>query len=151
MSVPPADSHERRDALGANASATHLERAASWLSLACAVHCLVMPAALALLPVLGASSFELGEDLDHALSALVIVSATAGAIWGYRRHHDTRFLVATALGLGCYLAGHALEPRWYGIVTAVLGALVLAASSFLGARMGHAAVHPHHANAPCSH
>ena len=49
------------------------------------------------------------------------------------------------------LAGHAMEPLWYGIVIAVFGALVLAASSFLGARLGHAAVHPHHANAPWSH
>jgi hypothetical protein len=130
--------------------ASHLERAASWLSLACAVHCLVMPVALAVLPVLGASSFALDEGLDHALSALVIVSATGGAIWGYRRHHDPRFLVATALGLVCYLAGHALEPSWYGAVGAVLGALTLATSSFLSARIGHAAVHPHHANASCS-
>ncbi|HEX5656781.1 MAG TPA: MerC domain-containing protein [Polyangiales bacterium] len=145
MPVPPLDTPERaRDA-------SHLERAASWLSLACAVHCLVMPAALALLPVLGATTFQLSEGVDHVLSALVIVSATAGAVWGYRRHHDVRFLIVTAIGLVCYLAGHALEPRWYGVVTAVLGALVLAASSFLGARLGHAAVHPHHADASCSH
>ena len=156
MSVPPADLPERTRAvregsLGASADSTHLERAASWLSLVCAVHCLVMPAALALLPVLGASSFALGDGLDHALTALVIVSAAAGAIWGYRRHHDIRFLVATALGLICYLAGHALEPLWYGVVAAVAGALMLATSSFLGARIGHAAVHPHHTNASCSH
>jgi uncharacterized membrane protein (UPF0136 family) len=144
MPVPPSHSPEHaRDA-------SHIERAASWLSLACAVHCLVMPAALALLPVLGASSFELDEGLDFALNALVFVSAIAGTIWGYRRHHDGRFVVATALGLTLYLAGHALEPRWYGVISAVVGALVLAASSFLGARSGHAAVHPH-ANAPCSH
>ncbi len=144
MSVPSAHSHERPDA-------SPIERAASWLSLACAVHCLVMPAALALLPLLGASSFQLDEGIDHALNALVIVSAIAGVLWGYRRHHDARFIVATAFGLVVYLVGHAFEPRWYGVTAAVIGALVLASSSFFGTRFGHAAVHPHHANAPCSH
>jgi hypothetical protein len=144
MPASPAPSPERtRDA-------SHIERAASLLSLACAVHCLLMPTMLALLPLLGASSFQLGEGLDHALTALVIVSALAGAVWGYRRHRDGRFVIATALGLVAYLAGHALEPLWYGVTAAVLGALVLAASSFLGARLGHAAVHPH-ADASCSH
>jgi hypothetical protein len=116
MSVPPVDSPERTP-LEWRAPArdvTHLERAASWLSLACAVHCLVMPVALALLPVLGASSLALNEDLDHVLTALVLVSASGGAIWGYRRHHDARFLVATAVGLACYLAGTAPSRRWWG-------------------------------------
>jgi hypothetical protein len=81
---------------------------------------------------------------------MVVVSAIAGSAWGYRRHHDARILAATALGLTIYLAGHALEPSWYGAAFAVIGALVLASSSFLGARLGHAAVHPH-ADAPCSH
>lgn len=145
MPIPPVDARERtRDA-------SHFERAASWLSLACAVHCLVMPAALAVLPLLGAASFRLDDGIDHALNALVFVSATAGAAWGYRRHHDGRFVAATALGLVVYLAGHALEPSWYGVTTGVLGALVLATSSFLGARVGHAAVHPHGVNASCSH
>jgi xanthine/uracil permease len=145
MSAPHSHSHE------STRDASPIERAASWLSLACAVHCLVMPAALALLPLLGTSSFQLDERIDHMLSALVFVSAIAGAIWGYRRHRDARFFAATALGLVCYLAGHALEPRWYGVAAAILGALVLATSSFLGARLGHAAVHPHHAGASCSH
>lgn len=144
MPVPPAPTHSRaRDA-------SHIERAASWLGIACAVHCLVMPALLALLPLLGASSFQFDEGVELLLNALVIVSAVAAAAWGYRRHRDARFLAGTALGLTAYLAGHALEPRWYGVAAAVLGALVLAASSFLGARIGHAAVHPH-GDAPCTH
>ncbi|MET0286466.1 MAG: MerC domain-containing protein [Polyangiales bacterium] len=143
MSAPHSHTHE------STRDASHIERAASWLSLACAVHCLVMPAALALLPLLGSSSFELNEGLDQVLSVLVFVSASAGAVWGYRRHRDARFLAATALGLLCYLAGHAMEPHWYGVAAGIVGALVLAASSFLGARLSHAVVHPHHAQ--CSH
>ncbi|HEY6880750.1 MAG TPA: MerC domain-containing protein [Polyangiales bacterium] len=135
----------------AQAAASPVERAASWLSLLCAVHCLVMPLLLGALPLLGASSsLQIDGALDHALNALVIVSALAGAAWGYRRHHDGRFVMSTMLGLAAYLMGHAWEAHWYGILAAVAGALVLAGSSFLGARLGHQAVHTH-ADASCSH
>jgi uncharacterized membrane protein len=133
------------------ARASNVERAASWLSLACAVHCLVMPLALSALPLLSASPYQLDTNIDHALNVLVIVSAVAGSVWGYRRHGELRFVVASALGLAAYLAGHALEPRWYGVFAAVVGALVLAASAYFGARLGHERVHPHHAGASHSH
>lgn len=128
-----------------------LERAASWLSLACAVHCLVMPLALGALPLLGASAWQLDASIDHTLSVLVIVGAVAGSLWGYRRHHQLRLVLASALGLAVYLLGHALEPQWYGVFAVVLGALVLAVSAFFSARLGHAHVHPHHSDAPCAH
>jgi hypothetical protein len=134
----------------AHAAPSHVERAASWLSIACAVHCLVMPLVLGALPLLGTSAIALDESLEKALTALVIVSAFAGGAWGYRRHRDLRFVAATMLGLGVYLVGHALEPRWYGVLAAVLGALLLAATAFLSARLGHAHAH-HHADASCTH
>ncbi|HEY6878094.1 MAG TPA: MerC domain-containing protein [Polyangiales bacterium] len=145
MSATPVESTP------AQAVASPLERAASWLSLLCAVHCLVMPLALGALPLLGASSsLQLEGALDHALNALVVVSAIGGAVWGYRRHHDGRFVLSTVVGLAVYLAGHAWEAHWYGVLAAIAGALVLAGSSFLGARIGHQAVHQH-ADASCSH
>lgn len=144
MSMQHAEptSTDEREHRGSN-----VERAASWLSLACAVHCLVMPLALGALPLLGASSWQLDATIDHALTALVIVSALAGSVWGYRRHHELRFVVASALGLAVYLVGHSLEAHWYGVFAAVVGALVLAASAYFGARLGHDRVHPHHAGA----
>jgi len=123
------------------------ERAATWLSLACAVHCLLMPIAISVMPLLSASSVtHLGPTADNVLTLLVVASALAGLGWGYRRHRDMRVVYATGVGLAAYLLGHApghafgdaLAHSWYGMALAVLGALTLAGSSFLSARLSHA-------------
>ncbi len=118
---------------------SHLERVATWLSLACAVHCLVMPIALSALPLLGSSGFtRVGSSADLLLTLLVVASALAGSAWGYRRHRDSRIVIGTGVGLATYLLGHLFERAWYGVGLAVAGALVLAASSFISARLSHA-------------
>jgi hypothetical protein len=132
-------------------SSSRAERAATWLSLACAVHCLLMPLAISVMPLLGASGLtHLGERAELVMTLLVVASALAGVSWGYRRHRDIRFVYATAVGLAVYLLGHSLghdqEGSWYAIGLAVLGGLTLAGSSFLSARLSHACSH-----ATCSH
>lgn len=125
-----AHSHGRRERT--------LERAATWLSLACAVHCLLVPVAMSVLPLFGATG-ALAVD-DHAeltLTLLVLGSALAGMVWGYRRHGNLRLVYATLSGLSAYLLGHLFHESWYGVVLAVAGALALAASSFVSARLSH--------------
>jgi uncharacterized membrane protein YfcA len=120
---------------------SHAERMATWLSLACAVHCLLTPLAIGVLPLLGASVQELSPRAHLVLTVLVVASAVLGVAWGYRRHRDARFVVATAFGLVAYLLGHTFEEAWYGVALAIVGALTLAASSFLGARLGARLAH----------
>lgn len=117
--------------------ASQAERAATWLSLACAVHCLVVPVGMSLMPMVGLSGFTLSEPAEAVLTSLVVASALAAVTWGYRRHRDARIVLATTFGLGSYLLGHALEGSAVGLVLAVGGALLLAASSFVGARLAH--------------
>jgi len=124
-----------------------LERAATWLSLACAAHCLLVPVGLTVMPLMGASfATGLSEGVEHTLTALVVASALGGVVWGYRRHRDLRVVLATAVGLVVYLIGHVLEGSVTGLALGVLGALVLASSAFLSARLQHAAGDPH-----CAH
>ncbi|MET0340894.1 MAG: MerC domain-containing protein [Polyangiales bacterium] len=134
MAVPPSRPTDR------------LERAATWLSLACAAHCLLMPVAMTLMPLLGASLAPENPTLELVLNVIVVASALLGGWWGYRRHRDARVVLATVVGLAVYLVGHGLEGSTPGLALAVLGALVLASSSFLSARLQHAAEHPHHAH-----
>jgi hypothetical protein len=117
--------------------ASQAERAAAWLSLACAVHCLVVPVAMSVMPLVGASGIALGEGAHTALTLLVVASALLGVAWGYRRHRDLRVVFATGVGLCAYLVGHFLEGSWQGVALAVSGGLLLAASSFLGGRLAH--------------
>jgi hypothetical protein len=131
-----AASHPHRH--GPARSERTLERAATWLSLACAVHCLVLPIAMSVLPLVSATGFsDLHPRAELALTIMVVASALAGAAWGYRRHGDTRIVYATGAGLLAYLVGHVFEHSWFGIALAVSGALVLAASSFVSARLTH--------------
>lgn len=128
--------------------ASQAERAAAWLSLACAVHCLLMPIVLSVMPLVSSASFALSEGTDLVLTVLVVVSVSLGAVWSYRRHRDRRLLLWTSLGLGAYLVGHLLghHGSWLGLSLAVGGALMLAASSFAGARLAR-----HCDDVACSH
>jgi hypothetical protein len=106
-----------------------------------------MPIAISVMPLLGASGVtHLGATTENVLTLLVVASALAGVVWGYRRHRDVRVVYATGIGLAAYLVGHApghafgeaLAHSWYGMALAILGALTLAGSSFLSARLSHA-------------
>jgi hypothetical protein len=124
-----------------------LERAASWLSLICAVHCLAMPLLGGVLSALGASHLlGIGGGLDTLLSWLVVGSVAASGTFGFLRHRDARVIGGLGLGLFCYLLGHTLEGGERGALAlgfSILGALVLALSSFLGARLSHSCDHAH--------
>lgn len=133
------------------------ERAAVFLSLLCAVHCLLLPVGMAVLPLLGAGGMLFSEGTELALGAFVVVSALLGAAWGYRRHRDLRYVLATLTGLVLYLVGHGFEHSWFGLLLSVSGALSLAASSFLGMRAAHHCEEDHCAgphrcvDAACTH
>lgn len=135
-----------RMAVPSSRPTARLERAAIWLSLACAAHCLLMPVAMMLMPLLGASLAPENPTLELVLNGIVVVSALLGGLWGYRRHRDVRLVAATVAGLVVYLIGHGLEGSTAGLALAVSGAVMLASSSFLSARLQHAAEHPHHAH-----
>jgi hypothetical protein len=132
---------------GSAPAGARLERAAAWLSAACAVHCLLLPLGAALLPMLGASAIgSLGRSVDVALSLLVVVGGVSSALLGFRRHRELRLSLAM---MGCvllYLAGHGLEQAWYGRALAIAGGLGLALASFASARLGH-----NHAPDSCAH
>jgi hypothetical protein len=71
--------------------------------------------------------------------------AASGGI-GFARHRDLRVIGGLALGLLFYSVGHGLEggeAATIGLWLSVTGALVLALSSFLGARLAHSCDHAH--------
>jgi hypothetical protein len=122
-----------------------LERAATWLSAACALHCLLMPLAMAFLPALGATRvMNVNGNLELGLMLFVVLSASAGAVWGYRRHRDWKITSAMASGLVIYVLAHAYEGAPVGQVFSVLGAVALAVSSFASARLSQTACEHDH-------
>jgi hypothetical protein len=127
-----------------------LERAATWVSLACAVHCLVVPLLAAGLPLVAGVSPAL---LHHPLLELAFVVTVLGgagltAFWGFRSHRDPRVLAVLLAGVMLYVVGHALDG-WSASVLSIAGALLLAAASFASARLTHTHTHTH--DESCAH
>ena len=114
-----------------------LDRVAGWLSAACAVHCLALPVASALVPLVGTSASGLGPGTDAVLTLLVALAAGAGAWLGFLRHRNPWLASAMIFALALHLGGHALEGSWLGHGLGVTGALALAAASFASARASH--------------
>jgi hypothetical protein len=130
--------------LGQTPRGFKLERLTTWLSVACAVHCIVMPLLSGLLPALGATQvLEAGSGLETVLTVLVVVSVGAGGVVGFLRHRDLRVVWGLGAGLAIYLVGHILEQSPIGFAAAILGAAVLAGASIMSARLSQTCDHAH--------
>lgn len=111
--------------------------AASFL---CAIHCALLPLALAVLPALG---LNVGGwiDFDQAFVVFATVLGLTTMTLGYRRHRAFRTWALLLPGLALVWAGsftglHDHGPAHVGIM--VSGGLLLAAAHLLNLRLAHA-------------
>lgn len=113
-----------------------LDRLGSIASASCAVHCLTMSLAPALVAVLGIE-FLANEMVEWVLFASAVVFALAAAGLGYREHRDARVLAGFGVGLSVLTAarlGEALHLFGGTLVLAVLGGGILVATHFISVR-----------------
>ena len=101
------------------------------LSALCIVHCLLLPLVLTFLPVALATALE-DEAVHHGLLALVVVSALAAFVPGWRLHRRTSAPLLAALGVALLAGGAFAVPEdaagpWEMGLTLV-GGVVLAAA-----------------------
>lgn len=99
------------------------------LSGLCAVHCMLTPLSLTLLPLAGA--YAMLEAWLHPVLAVLIVPVTLAAIWaGYRRHRSTWAPLLLGSGLVLVLVA-TLVPDLLGTpgetITALVGSSLLIA------------------------
>ena len=128
----PAGSTDAPSARGRRATLDLLGAAASC---ACACHCVALPAAAALLPVLGLHAL-LDERVEWALLALtIVVGVTSLGGAALRRHRSggrrSRAPALFALGLALLLAARAGELRGHELAAdlgTLLGASLVAAA-----------------------
>ncbi|MDX9763595.1 MAG: MerC domain-containing protein [Chiayiivirga sp.] len=110
-----------------------------WTSFLCAVHCALLPLALAVLPTLGLS--VVGRvDIDQAFVVFATVLAVAALAVGYRRHRA--FLAWLLLAPGLVLVwANAFSPLhdhslWHAVMMAA-GGLLIAAAHLVNYRLSH--------------
>jgi len=92
------------------------DRLGGLASAACAVHCVLVSALPAILPLAGLGWLG-GETTDWALVATAVLLALLAGLQGYRRHRSRGTLVAFVGGLTLIIAGHLIEAgdaghRW---------------------------------------
>jgi|AntAceMinimDraft_11_1070367.scaffolds.fasta_scaffold04728_4 hypothetical protein len=78
---------------------TDIDKAAIGLSLVCAVHCLLFPSALVLLPALTATTLG-GEGFHQWMLVAVLPTSLIALTMGCRLHRDLRVLALGLSGLG---------------------------------------------------
>ena len=100
-----------------------IDRVGSWLSLACVVHCLALPVAVGVFPLLG---LQLLEDERIEIGFLVIGATFAliATLWGLHRHGAVRMVAIFSAAIGVMLWGYLMGEE------TIEGRLVLAAGAF---------------------
>ncbi|KFN44890.1 MerC domain-containing protein [Arenimonas oryziterrae] len=142
LSVPPPRARSRW--------ATWADSVGSAGAVVCAVHCAVLPFAIALLPALGlgwlASS---GIELGYVAFATALAVAS---LWqGYRRHRVYRALAFLVPGLAAVWAGILVPALHEDVVrhavVMTFGGTLIAVAHLINLRLTHGHVH----DAGCAH
>lgn len=112
--------------------------AASFL---CAIHCALLPVALALLPAFGLNVVG-WVDIDQAFVVFATLLGATTLSLGYRRHRAFRAWALLLPGLGLVWAGAFTVLHTHGVAHAVVmvaGGLLLGAAHLVNLRLTHAA------------
>lgn len=124
------------------------DRVGMWASLLCAVHCALLPLALAALPALGLTAFDV-IDIDGALAIVATLLGIAMMLLGYRRHRSRwgwalliPGLILIWLNTFTHLHDHSISHA----VMMCLGGLMIASAHFLNVRLGQSC-HDRHCDA----
>lgn len=114
-----------------------LDRGAIGLSGLCLVHCLALPAIVALLPA--ARAMVPRESWVHPVILAAALPLAGVALWrGWRRHRDRRPALLGALGLTLMITGLASsESGIMETILTVIGGLTLASAHALNWRIDH--------------
>jgi hypothetical protein len=116
-------------------------------SLVCAVHCALLPLAIAVLPSLGIAAW-LGEGFERGFVIFATLIGLFSVLWGYRRHGAVRALGMLLPGLAALWIGTGYEPWHHSL--ALHAALMTAGGTLVGLahianlRLNHGHVHGEH-------
>ena len=106
-------------------------------SLACAVHCALMPLVITLLPLVGLA-FLADPRLEWALFAVSAAIGVTSLRLGFREHRSWRALAVLTIGLGTLATGRVAEARalgWWAVPLVVAGGLTVALAHWVNRRL----------------
>ncbi len=105
-----------------------VSKIAPWVSIVCAIHCMIGPIVLALIPMIQSKS----EMIENVLIVLSIVIGVLSVASGYREHRRMAVVVLLVVAVAL-LAGSRFSERFEesGVIG---GALIMAGAQFLNLR-----------------
>ena len=139
MSSLPSHRHRLIDRLGA------------YGSLACALHCALLPVLIALLPSVGLATALGNDGLELAFVAFATGLGLFSVVWGYRRHGAVRALGLLVPGLAVLWVAVLYTPLHHSAVphavAMTLGGTLVGLAHVANLRLNHGHVH----DATCAH
>jgi hypothetical protein len=138
---PPAHVSPRR-------FATLVDRVGATASLLCAVHCMLLPFVLALLPLIGLE-FLAGHTFERIFVACAAVLAGASIFTAYRRHRHPQALFLVVPGIALLVFGVAIDINAHVVIhtaSVVTGGLLVASAHVTNLVLAH-----RHHHATCAH
>jgi hypothetical protein len=118
-------------------TSARLDRVGATASLACAIHCALMPLVITLLPLVGLS-FLADERIEWALVGSSAVLGISSLCLGRREHGSRRALAVLSVGLALLVLGRMMEQLHigvWGVIIVVLGGVTVAGAHFLNRRL----------------
>jgi len=117
---------------------TITDRAAISLSLICSIHCLLLPAALVLVPTL--ASLPMGEEAFHKWMLLAVIPVSIAALaMGCKKHKRYQLfsygLSGVAILVFAALFGHDVLGEAGEKISTVVGSLVIVYGHFLNHKL----------------
>lgn len=125
-----------------------LDRAGAVASLLCAVHCMLLPFVLAMLPLIGLE-FLAGHTFERIFVACAALLASASLITAYRRHRKPHALFLMVPGILLLVFGIAVDLDVHVVVhtiSVVIGGLLVASAHITNLVLAH-----RHQHAVCAH
>lgn len=127
-----------------------LDRIGATGSIVCAIHCALLPVAIAVLPSLGVAVW-LGDGFEQAFVLFATLLGLFSVVWGYRRHGAIRALGLLLPGLAVLWAGVLYAPLHHSLiphaVAMTLGGTLVGLAHVANLRLNHGHVH----DATCAH
>ena len=127
-----------------------VDRIGATASLLCAVHCVLLPFVLALLPLIGLE-FLAGHTFERIFVACAATLACASILTAYRRHRKPHALYLMVPGIVLLLCGVGVDLNVHVVlhtVAVVCGGVLVASSHITNLVLAH---RHQHAQGTCAH
>ncbi len=127
-----------------------VDRVGATASLLCAVHCMLLPFVLALLPLIGLG-FLAGHTFERVFVACAALLASASILTAYRRHRRPHALVVLVPGIVLLLFGVAINLDTHVVIhtiSVVTGGLLVASAHITNLVLSHRHHRAHCSDAP---